>query len=179
MAGNLTYSSLPIELKRIATKSLGMGFLKTLFSYNHTYHLMIKISDGIFIGFSLYHFETSKINKECVTGVIDCICVDEPYRKEGFGTLLTYGTLRKLSSYGADRVEMALKTPSMDNRDGEPGVPLIGSEELLKSLGFKFVDVRSDYYVARSKKYRYDCAFCGNNPDTCKNVLYSIDSRSN
>ena len=178
MSANLTYASLPVELKKIANRSLGLGFLKTLFSYNHTYHLMIKISDGIFIGFSLYHFETSRVDKTKVTGVIDCICVDEPYRKEGFGTLLTYGTLRKLSAYGADRVELMLKTPTMNTRDGEPGVPLIGNDEVLRSLGFRLVKVYNDYYVSRSQKYGYDCAFCGNKPDSCRGVLYAIDARS-
>lgn len=179
MSGKLTYASLPIEIKKIANDSMGLGFLKTLFSYSQTYHLMIKISDGAFIGFSLYHFENTKTaNGTHVTGVIDCVCVAAPYRKEGFGTLLTFGTLRKMSAYGADRVELLLKTPSMDNRDGEPGVPLIGSEELLRTLGFRLVKVYNDHYVQKSKKYGYDCAFCGNKPDSCKAVLYAINGTS-
>lgn len=177
MSGKLTYASLPIEIKKIANESMGLGSLKSLFSYKYTYHLMIKISDGAFIGFSLYHFDNTKIGNESITtGVIDCVCVAAPYRKEGFGTLLTFGTLRKMSAYGADRVELTLKSPGMDNRDGEPGVPLIGSEELLNNLGFRLVDVIHDAYVRKSKKYGYDCTFCGNNPDTCLGVLYVIDS---
>ena len=181
MSGKLTYASLPPEIKRIANGSLGIGFLKTLFSYSNTYHLMIKISDGAFIGFSLYHFETTKGaegSEPVVTGVIDCVCVAAPYRKEGFGTLLTFGTLRKMSASGADRVELMLKTPDMDDREGEPGIPLIGNEELLKHLGFKFVKVFNDHYHKRSEKYGYDCAFCGNRPDTCKGVLYAITGTS-
>lgn len=176
MSGKLTYASLPSEIKKIANESMGLGFLKTLFSYSQTYHLMIKISDGAFIGFSLYHYEEIQEGEDTrVTGVIDCVCVAAPYRKEGFGTLLTFGTLRKMSAYGAHRVELMLKTPAMDNRDGEPGVPLIGSEELLKSLGFGLVKVYSDHYAQKSKKFGYDCAFCGNKPDSCKGVLYSIN----
>lgn len=178
MSGKLTYSSLPLEIKKIANGSLGMGFLKSLFKYHYTYHLMIKISDGAFIGFALYHYENTRGKKGHVTGVIDCICVDTPYRKDGFGTLLTFGTLRKMSAYGCDRVEMNLKTPGLDDKDGEPGVPLIGSEELLRSLGFRFVKVQHDHYFKSSVKYNYDCAFCGNKPDTCKAVLYVIDAVS-
>lgn len=180
MAGKLTYASLPVEIKRIANDALGLGFLKSLFSYSHTYHIMIKISNGVFIGFSLYHFEetTTKQGKRFITGVIDCVCVNAPYRKEGFGTLLTFGTLRKMAANGADRVEITLKTPDMDQRDGEPGVPLIGSEKLLRTLGFHFVDIERDHYAAKSKKYGYDCAFCGNKPDTCLGVLYAIDNKS-
>lgn len=175
MSGKLTYASLPTEIKKIANDSMGIGFLKTLFNYSNTYHLMIKISDGAFIGFSLYHFETTKSEVgQLTTGVIDAVCVAAPYRKEGFGTLLTFGTLRKMSAYGADRVELLLKTPAMDNRDGEPGVPLIGSEELLRHLGFKLVKVFNDHWSQKSQKFGFDCAFCGNRPDTCKGVLYAI-----
>jgi hypothetical protein len=179
MSSKLTYASLPIEIKKIANESLGLGVLKSLFSYSHTYHLMIKISDGAFIGFVLYHFQNTKMRdgQTYVTGVIDCVCVAAPYRKEGFGTLLTFGALRKMSAYGADRVELVLKTPRMDDRDGEPGVPLIGSEDLLFCLGFRKIMVYDEYYEDRSKKYGYDCMFCGNRPDTCKAVLYAINDK--
>lgn len=177
MNAKLTYASLPMEIKRIANESLGLGVLKSMFSYSHTYHLMIKISDGVFIGFALYHFQNTKLKngKTYVTGVIDCVCVATPYRKEGFGTLLTFGTLRKMSAYGADRVELMLKTPSVDDRDGTPGVPLIGSEDLLFCLGFRKIRAYDDLYNQRSRKYGYDCRFCGNRPDTCKAVLYAIN----
>ncbi len=179
MNSRLSYASIPTEIKQIANESLGLGVLKSLFNYSHTYHLMIKISDGIFIGFALYHFQNTKMGngKNYVTGVIDCVCVATPYRKEGFGTLLTFSTLRKMSAYGADRVELLLKTPGMDDRDGEPGIPLIGSEQLLFCLGFRKVTKYDDHYVNKSLKYGYDCKFCGNKPDTCKAVLYAINDR--
>lgn len=179
MSSKLSYASIPNEIKQIANESLGLGVLKSLFSYSHTYHLMIKISDGAFIGFALYHFQNRRMKdgKTYVTGVIDCVCVAAPYRKEGFGTLLTFGTLRKMSAYGADRVELLLKTPGLDDRDGEPGVPLIGSEQLLYCMGFRKVKVYDDYFEQKSKKYAYDCKFCGNKPDTCKAILYSINDR--
>lgn len=177
MSSKLTYASLPLEIKRIANESLGLGVLKSMFSYSHVYHLMIKISDGAFIGFSLYHFQKTRMsnNSTYITGIIDCVCVSTAYRKEGFGTLLTFGTLRKMSAYGANRVELILKTPGIDDRDGEPGVPLIGSEELLFCLGFRKIRVYDKYYEHRSKKYGYDCLLCGNRPDTCKAVLYAIN----
>lgn len=176
MSGKLTYASLPVEIKKIANDSLGLGFLKSLFKYTRIYHLVIKVSDGAFIGFALYHFENVKTEsgEKVVTGVLDCVCVSAPYRKEGFGTLLTYGALKKMSAYGARRVELTLKTPAMDNRDGEPGVPLIGSEAVLRHLGFEFHSLEKERYLLSSKKYGYDCAFCGNRPDTCLGVNYVI-----
>lgn len=178
MSAKLTYSSLPIEIKRIGNEALGVGVLKSLFSYTSTYHLMIKISDGEFIGFALYHFEKRKVNKDTVTvGVVDAVCVAKDYRKEGFGSLLTFSVLRKMSAYNADRVEITLKTPRWSDRDGEPGIPLTGSTDLLKLLGFKQIHVMHDHYLTISKKYGYDCNFCGNRPDTCKGVLFAIDAQ--
>jgi ribosomal protein S18 acetylase RimI-like enzyme len=179
MSAKLTYASLPVEIKKIANESLGLGVLKSLFNYSHTYHLMIKISDGAFIGFVLYHFHNTRLTggKTYVTGVIDAVCVSTPYRREGFGTLLTFGALRKMSSYGVDRVEMILKTPNTNDRDDEPGVPLIGNEDLLYCLGFRKIKTYDNYYEQKSKKYNYDCLFCGNRPDTCKAILYAINDK--
>lgn len=179
MSSKLTYASLPVEIKKIANDSLGLGVLKSMFSYSYTYHLMIKISDGIFIGFALYHFQNTRLanGETYVTGVIDCVCVAAPYRKEGFGTLLTFGVLRKMSAYGVNRVEMMLKTPGIDDRDSEPGIPLIGNEDLLFCLGFRKIKVFEKHYEHKSKQYGYDCRFCGNRPDTCKAVLYAINDK--
>lgn len=178
MSSKLTYAVLPVEIKKIANDSLGLGVLKSLFSYGKTYNLMIKISDGVFIGFALYHYEHTKVGGEdLVTGVIDCVCVATPYRKEGFGTLLTFGVLRKMSAYGADRVELMMKVPPREDRDYEPGVPIIGSGELLSALGFKPIKKYHSYWAARSEKYGYDCHFCGNKPDSCDGVLYAITER--
>lgn len=180
MASRLTYSSLPLEIKRIGWESLGPGVLKSLFAYTNTYHLMIKVSDGIFIGFALYHFVTRKDSsgKKVVTGVIDCVCVKPTYRKEGFGTLLTYGVLRKMSNYGADRVEIALKVPRIVDRDGEPGFPFQGSPKVLDALGFENIDIKDNAFERASVKYGYDCIFCGNRPDTCSSVLFALTARS-
>lgn len=179
MTSKLSYASIPNEIKQIANDALGVGVLKSLFSYAHTYHLMIKISDGEFIGFSLYHFQSTRIpnGDNYVTGVIDCVCVATPYRKEGFGTLLTFGTLRKMSAYGADRVEIMLKKPGTTDRDGQPGEPLIGSEHLLYCMGFRKTKEYEKYYEQRSQKYAYNCKFCGDIPDSCKGILYSINDR--
>lgn len=179
MNAKLTYSSLPNEIKKIANESLGLGVLKSLFSYSNTYHLMVKVSDGVFIGFALYHFKTISVKdgEDYTIGVIDCVCVDTPYRKEGFGTLLTFGVLRKMSAYGADRVEIVLKTPGVKNIDGEPGIPVIGSDKILNCLGFRRIKEYKDYYVKNSQKYAYDCNFCGTKPDSCIGVLYAINGR--
>ncbi len=178
MSSKLTYAVLPVEIKRIANDSLGLGVLKSLFVYGNTYSLMIKISDGVFIGFALYHYQTTKVGDEnLTTGVIDCVCVSAPYRKEGFGTLLTFGVLRKMSAYGADRVELMMKVPPIADREFEPGIPIIGSPELLVALGFKPIKKYHEYWAAKSEKFGYDCFFCGNKPDSCDGVLYAITER--
>lgn len=176
MSSKLTYASLPIEIKRIANESLGLGVLKSLFSYSHNYYLMIKISDGAFIGFALYHFQNTTLgSKTLVTGAIDAVVVAPSYRKEGFGTLLTFGVLRKMSAHGADRVEIMLKVPS--DTDSAPGVPLIGSEDVLSALGFSLIKDYEGYYADKSLKYSYDCKFCDDKPDTCVGLLYAINER--
>lgn len=179
MGSKLTYSSLPPEIKKIANDSMGMGVLKSVFSYQHTYHLMIKISDGIFIGFAVYHFQKTRVRgKTFLTGVIDCVCVDVPYRKNGFGTLLTFGVLRKMSAHGADRVEIVLKRPDSSDKDGHPGFPAIGNEDLLRCLGFRHISNFEGYYEVKSRRYGYDCVLCGDRPDSCTGVLYAIDEKS-
>lgn len=179
MSKKLSYASIPNEIKQIANESLGLGVLKSMFSYSHTYHLMIKISDGIFIGFALYHFETSKLanGTRYVTGIIDCVCVAPTYRQGGFGTLLTYGVLRKMAAFGVDRIEIILKAPTPADSDGEPGMPYRGSESLLTALGFRKVRTIEEHYVAKSNRYGYSCKFCGTKPDSCTGVLYSINDR--
>lgn len=180
MSSKLTYAVLPAEIKRIANDSLGLGVLKSLFAYGNTYNLMIKISDGVFIGFALYHYEETIVGNETLTtGVIDCICVATPYRREGFGTLLTFGVLRKMSAYGADRVELMMKSPNASDRDSEPGVPILGSPELLTALGFEPIKKYHSYWATRSEKYGYDCLFCGNRPDSCDGILFAITERQN
>lgn len=178
MSSKLTYSSLPIEIKRIANGALGLGFLRSLFSYSSTYHLMIKISDGAFIGFGLYHFEETirSDGTKTVKGIIDCVVVDTPYRRSGFGSVITFGILRKMSAYNADRVEIVMKSPSAIDIDGQPGVPAIGSTQLLELLNFKHVKTIHDYYKKSSVQFGYDCTFCGNRPDTCKGLLFAIDA---
>lgn len=178
-AVKLTYESLPDEVKKIANDSLGPGVLKSLISYAKTYHLMIKISDGAFIGFALYYFENTRLKngKNYITGKIEAICVSPAYRREGFGTLLTYSTLRKMSAYGADRVEILLKTPRVFDKDGQPGTPLIGNSKLLEQLGFRQIKVFENYYIDISNKYKYDCILCNSQPDSCKGVLYAINDK--
>lgn len=177
VSSRLTYSSLPSEIKSIANESLGHGVLKSLFDYSKTYHLMIKISDGEFLGFVLYHFEKRKIGgKNYITGIIDALCVKKEHRMNGFGTLLTFGVLRKMSSQSVDRVEITLKTPEFYDRETMPNVPILGSPELLKAIGFREVDIIPDYYYRQSQKYGYDCIICNERPCTCKGILFAINS---
>lgn len=170
----LSYSDLPLEVKRIANECLGIGVLRSLFSYDYTYHLILKISDGVLAGFALYHFEEpGRLNVDRI-GVLDCVCVSTPYRQNGFGTFLTYNALKKMSAQGVCRIEAMLKVPRSEDEDALPGVPLLGSSNLLSALGFRAIKEFDNYYAKRSVRYDYECAFCGNKPDTCTAVLYTI-----
>lgn len=175
-SSRLTYSSLPPQIKEIANNSLGTGVLKSLFDYSKTYNLMIKMSDGAFIGFSLYHFEKRKMGrKEYVVGHIDAICVDLAYRKEGFGTLLTFSTLRKMSG-SVDRVEITLKAPDVYDAETMPNIPVLGSPDLLMAMGFRMIETVPDKYYNASRKYGYECILCKEKPCTCKGILFAINA---
>lgn len=138
---------------------------------------MIKISDGAFIGFVLYHYERKKMGKRTyTTGVIDAVCVDLEYRKEGFGTLLTFGVLRKMSAQGVDRVEITLKAPDVYDAETMPTVPILGSPDLLKALGFRMIDTIPGCYYKQSQKYGYDCIVCADRPCSCRGILFAINA---
>lgn len=176
MSEKLKYSTLPKEIRDIANDALGLGVLKSLFKYSYTYHLMIKLWDGEFVGFALYHFEKERNEKGRIQkiGVIDCICVSHAHRHKGFGTLLTFGVIRKMSACSVSKVEFVFKTPRINKKNNNLK-PITGNEELLYSLGFKKIDIYDNYYSETSLKYRYDCILCKKMPDICLAVLYRID----
>lgn len=177
MDPRLTYASIPDEVKLIAKDSLGLGVLRSLLSYAHTYHLIIKISDGDVVGFSLYHFEETQgsSGESYIVGVVDCICVKDIYRRDGFGTILTFQTIRKMHAYGARRVELVLKTPAPEDFDSTPGFPFGGNGSLLCAMGFRKVKDFEGYFEQLSQRGNYLCRFCEQYPDTCQASLFVID----
>lgn len=177
MNAKLTYTSLPPEIKAMANESLGAGVLKAMFNHANTSHMVIKVSNGQFVGFGLYHFKTVRVPGKSpkTVGVIDCICVAAPFRKDGFGTLITFSVIRKIASYGATRTEITLKTPRIEDRDGEPGLPLIGNQQVLTTLGFRRVKVYENHFYDHSKRWGYECRLCGTWPDKCKGIFYVIE----
>lgn len=179
MEADLTYGRLPTEIKNIANQALGLNVLQSLFNYGNKYHLIIKINHGKIIGFSLYHYEKTQLpnNSTYTTGIIDCICIATPHRKEGYGTLLTFTTLKKISAHNADRAEIMLKTPRAIDRDGDPGVPILGSEKLLNCIGFRRISIHPEYYKEKSILYNSECSFCNNHPCQCNGVLYAINNK--
>lgn len=161
----LTYQSLPAEVKKIANESLGIGVLSYLMSYDHKYHIVLKISNGVLVGFGLYHYNTINIGNgiTILTGVIDCICVEKRYRNEGFGTLITFAILRKMAAKKVDRIECVIKKPKKS---------FYNVEDFWKKLGFRKVKTFSPL----DTQAFYDCAYCHDDPDTCDLILYSIDN---
>lgn len=173
----LTYASMPQETKRIANSNLGRGVLRSVFSGTHEYHLMMKLEDGLVIGFAIYHFEEYRLgSKNRILGVLDCVIVDEHHRRLGHGSEMTFAVFKKMAAHGVDRVEAIVKEPGFLDRDGEPGVPLADPRSIYDLLGFKQVKTFHDYYKTPSEKYEYECKFCGNTPDSCKAVLYAKES---
>ena len=173
----LTYRDIPSEVKQIANASLGVGVLRTLLLGKHTYQLILKVVDGILVGFSLYHIETRGTgSKKTEVGVFDCVCVSPAYRKEGFGTLLTLTTLRKMSAFGVDRIELKLKSPLTEATADTPGVPILGNGSVLEDLGFTRGRVKENAYRSSSRLYSYSCALCGQSPDSCASILYVVQA---
>lgn len=179
MSTQLTYATMPKDLKRIANDALGLGVLKSVFVSGVEYNLIFKVSDGVVVGFGLYHFDERTLGEEKYTvGVIDIVCVDTPYRTNGFGSSLTFGILCKMSAHNVDRVELVLKTPRRDVAiDTTPGVPTGGSTEMLESLGFRRVQRFEGHYAKRSAMFGTDCILCNSEPDSCDGILYAISDR--
>lgn len=136
---SVTYVGLPVEVKRIANASLGYGVLQSLFSYDNTYNLLLKISNGETVGFALYH-ELTQDGKW--VGVIDCVCVAPEFRGMGFGSALTFAVLRKLRD--CERVEVMLIMPGDDSDIDEKSA--FGSIDFLESLGFRRIRVYPHFY---------------------------------
>lgn len=173
----LTYASMPQDTKRIANANLGRGVLRSVFAGTHDYHLMLKLEDGEVIGFAVYHFEEYRAgSREGIMGVLDCVLVDEHHRRMGHGSEMTLAVFKKMSAYGIDRAQVMVKQPGYRDRDGEPGVPLASPRSMLGELGFKEVKTFHGYYASQSERYRYECKFCGNLPDSCRAVLYARES---
>lgn len=171
----LSYSSLPPELKKLAKNSLGSGVLRSLFRYRYVYHIMVKAIENEIVSMVLYHYESEKKDGEkIVVGVVDCICVDPQYRGQGFGTLITFATLRKMSSSGATEVEALMKLKSKDDGPKNRKPYSVRLDEFMRSLGFEFLSYNDNYYMKSSMKYRYSCAICESLPDECRAAHYVI-----
>lgn len=171
----LSYSGLPPELKKLAKSSLGSGVLRSLFRYRYTYHIMVKAIEDELASMVLYHYETEKKDgKLAIVGVVDCVCVDPRYRGQGFGTLITFATLRKMSASGATEVEALVKLPAEDNGPKNRKPYSVKLDEFMRSLGFEFLSYSDNYYMKSSMKYRYSCSICESLPDECRAAHYVI-----
>lgn len=179
MTASINYGSLPKDLRRVGEDALGRGVLQSLFTYGHDYGIVVKISDSERIGFSLYHVvETTLSNGEKYRiGVIDAVCVATQFRGNGFGTQITMTTLSTLAQYNVNRIEILLKRPTEEDLDTMPGVPILGSDRLLRKLGFRKVQTYPQHFLKTSQEYGYDCGICGETPDNCNGVLYAINDR--
>lgn len=175
----LTFTALPNELKNIANRTLGKGVLKSMFNYSYTYHVMVQLDDGDFVGFALYHLKKEREGRKVVTtGILDCVCVSPEYRGLGYGSLLTFGALRKMSVSGAKTIDYAIKAPPQiihKNKNMTGGLST-SQKDFLSSIGFQEKTIYDNHYVKNSIKYDFKCEFCGMKPDSCSAFTYFLSS---
>lgn len=148
-----------------------------MFRYRYTYHIMVKAVEDEIVSMVLYHYESEvRSGKKMVIGIVDCVCVDPRYRNQGFGTLITFATLRKMSASGAVEVESTVKLPAKDDGPKNRKPYSVKLNDFMRSLGFELRSYNDNYYVKSSIKYRYSCAICKTLPDECRAAHYVIDS---
>lgn len=178
-----SYDDVPKDVKRIANEMLGRGALESLWntivddspSGRPAFNILLRVVDGQPIGFALFHYETMSSNDFVYTiGIIDTVCVRNAYANNGYGSILTFNVLRRMSLHGVNRIEAVLKEPSDRNADIDAG-PTMGSERFLFDLGFKKVAYLEDHWHYASIDYPYDCIVCHEQPDSCTGVLMAIN----
>lgn len=191
-----SYNDVPRDVKRIADETMGKGALESLWSAivddapngNPSFNLLIRVANGHPVGFALFHYETVNTrNFEYVIGIIDAVCVREEYAGKGYGAILTFNVLRRMSLHGVNRIEIILKSPveTMNgDTDDDPETmdvntsmsePYSGSERFLYDLGFRKIAYLEEHWYYQSMDYPYTCIVCQSNPDTCKGILMAIN----
>lgn len=179
----LTFSNVPIDVKRIADESLGRNVLKSIWTSvvenskdgRPKFYLILRVVDGNPVGFALFHYSIISTRQfDYTIGVIDTVCVAAPYRGSGYGAMLTFNVLRRMSLHGVNRIELVLKAGGRDD-DDLPVEPIMGSERFLYDLGFKKIAYLSDYWREDSINCSYDCLICHERPDKCVGVLFAIN----
>lgn len=179
----LTYDKVPVDVKRIADESMGKGALKSLWNSiventpgrNPKFYLILRVVDGEPVGFALFHYAIVSTRRfDYTIGVIDAVCVSTPYRGSGYGSMLTFNVLRRMSLHGVNRVELMLKAKKSDG-DELPTLTTVGSERFLFDLGLKKIAYIEDYWREDSLTWGYDCVVCHERPDSCTGVLMAVN----
>lgn len=181
---SLTFERIPDDVKRIADESLGRGALKSIWNsvvestpdHDPKFYLILRLVEGEPVGFALFHYAVVSTRMfDYVIGVIDAVCVSAPYRGNGYGAMLTYNVLRRMTRHGVNRVEIMLKASKGDDEDDLPGVAMLGSERFLFDIGFKKIAYLDDYWREDSTDWPYDCPVCRQRPDSCTGVLMAVN----
>ena len=179
----LTFDRVPRDVKRIADESMGRGALKSIWASvvesttdsRPKFYLILRVVDGVPVGFALFHYAVISTRQfDYTIGVIDAVCVSSPYRGSGYGSMLTFNVLRRMSLHGVNRIEIVLKSAGMDD-DGLPAEPILGSERFLYDLGFKKIAYIPEYWREDSISSSYDCLICHRRPDACTGVLFAVN----
>jgi GNAT superfamily N-acetyltransferase len=179
----LTFDNVPYDVKKIADATIGENALESIWRSVESsspdgdvvFYLILRVVAGVPVGFALFHYEVMPSGKFTYTiGIVDAVCVDARYRGNGYGSMLTFNVLKRMSMHGVNRVELVMKiNPDMDE-DTIPTVPLLGSERFLYDLGFKKIAYLKNHWEIDSMEYNYDCPLCHHIPDTCTGVLMTI-----
>jgi GNAT superfamily N-acetyltransferase len=179
----LTFANVPSDVKKIADESIGKNALESLWraveanspNGDVVFYLILRVVSGVPVGFALFHYEVMTSDKFSYTiGIVDTVCVATRYRGNGYGSMLTFNVLKRMSMHGVNRVELVLKSPSEMDVDSIPSVPILGSERFLYDLGFKKIAYLKGHWEEDSMNYNYDCPLCHTIPDSCIGTLMAI-----
>lgn len=209
-----SYDDVPRDVKRIADEVMGKNALESLWntiiddapSGRPSFNLLIRVANGHPVGFALFHYEmVNTKNFQYVIGIIDAVCVRPEYAGKGYGAILTFNVLRRMSLHGVNRIEIILKAPAHDDMsavaadddargaadDSNPLAddaagdststelsmtePYSGSERFLYDLGFRKIAYLEEHWYYQSMDYPYTCIVCDTRPDTCKGILMAIN----
>lgn len=175
----LTFEMVPRDVLRIAAKSIGEGALESTWRSIEdltddgavVFYLLLRVVEGDPVGFALFHYERMESSGfSYVIGIIDAVCTAPAYRGQGYGAMLTFNVLKRMSIHGVNRIELVLK--SAPNADFS--APM-GSERFLFDLGFKKVAYLHNHWAQDSMNHPYDCPVCHERPDSCVGVLMAIN----
>lgn len=151
------------EIKELGDKIFGSGYLNSWFIQDS------KLEDSIYLVamatkiIGMIYFRRTKDLPEN-SSFLQCIMVDEKYRRKGVGTSLYNSALQVLTKRKISQLQASCWKES----------PQSGIIPFLEKEGWEISLVAEKYWYTDSLEMGYQCARCGS-PCFCSAVLMSID----